>query len=68
MANNKPYFGVGNCEYKTIDISTESGLRKAEKMHTSGDWFINSQGMFTIQFYRQKRRCLAKRPREITER
>ena len=53
MKTEKPCFGHGNVEYRTIDTSTEKGLQDAEKLHTTG-WIIGSVGLFTIQFYHKK--------------
>ncbi len=39
-------------KYKTIDISTEKGIKQAEKLKEKG-WSISSTGFFTIQFYKR---------------
>jgi hypothetical protein len=38
-------------QYKTCDLTTESGLKLAEKLHENG-WVINYHTPFSIQFYR----------------
>lgn len=40
-------------EYKTVNIRTLKGLRKAERLKEKG-WKIGSVGFETIQFYRNK--------------
>jgi len=39
-------------EYMTIDTSTLEGLKKAERLHTSG-WKTIRVGLFLIQFERE---------------
>lgn len=52
--SDKPCFGPGKCEYKTINTETPKGLRVAERLKTQG-WFIASVGLFSITFYRKKK-------------
>lgn len=39
-------------EYKTIDTRSNTGLKKAEKLHKLG-WKTGQVGLSTIQFYRE---------------
>lgn len=41
-------------EYKTIDTSTEAGLKKAERLQKQG-WKILNNGFWSIQFEREKK-------------
>ena len=49
--------GVGSFEYKTIDTTTEKGLKEAEKLQSQG-WKVISSGIASdkIQFERPKRK------------
>lgn len=38
-------------KYKTIDISTEKGIKQAEKLKEKS--WSSSTGFFTIQFYKR---------------
>jgi len=39
-------------EYRTIDTTTEKGLKQAERLHTSGKWKQGRVTPFSTQFYR----------------
>jgi hypothetical protein len=43
---------IGKYEYKTVDTSTISGLKEAEKLQEDG-WTIGSVGLFRVQFYKE---------------
>lgn len=40
-------------EYKTIDVSTVKGIRRAELLHMSG-WQTIQVGLFRVQFSRRR--------------
>jgi hypothetical protein len=42
-------------EYRTVDTSTLKGLKQAERLHQNG-WKMGAQGLFSIQFYKEKLR------------
>lgn len=39
-------------EYKTVDLRSNTGQKKAEKMHKAG-WKTGAVGISSIQFYRE---------------
>jgi hypothetical protein len=41
-------------DYKTVDIRTPAGLKKAEKLQEKG-WKIATAGLYLIQFYKRKK-------------
>lgn len=52
-------------EYRTVSTHTLKGLKEAERLHQSG-WKMGRSGLFTIQFYRQKKKPV--RPNTQTQR
>ncbi len=43
----------GQCEYKTIEVKTEAGIAKAEKLQAEG-WKVGETGIDSVQMYRKK--------------
>jgi len=39
-------------KFVTVDTSTLEGLKKAERLHTSGKWKIIRSGLYLVQFER----------------